>query len=59
MIKDEIRTQALRAFARRDKLQAELDKINNELIKLKSEYMKETRIWGIRDESFRKELRTA
>jgi hypothetical protein len=59
MINDEIRTRALRAFARRDKLQAELDKVNNELIKLKSDYMAETRIWGIRDESFRKELRAA
>jgi hypothetical protein len=48
--------EAREAFAQRDRLQAELDAVNNRLAKLKSKYMQETHIWGIRDERFRHEI---
>jgi len=48
--------EAREAFAQRDRLQAELNTVNNRLAKLKSQYMQETHIWGIRDERFRQEI---
>jgi hypothetical protein len=49
-------SEAREAFAQRDRLQAELDAVNARLVKLKSQYMQETHIWGIRDERFRHEI---
>lgn len=48
-----IRAEARKAFAKRDRLEAELRDINANLVKLKGHYMAETRTWGIREESFR------
>jgi hypothetical protein len=53
-----IHAQARKAFAKRDKLEAELRAVNNELNRLKAEHMVATRIWGIRDERFRQEANT-
>jgi len=52
----EMIAEAREAFAQRDRLQAELDAVNNRLVNLKSQYMQETHIWGIRDERFRHEI---
>lgn len=49
----EIRAQARKAFAKRDRLEAELRDINANIAKLKGQYMVETRTWGVREESFR------
>jgi hypothetical protein len=54
-----ISAEARKAFARRDKLETELRSVNEQLTKLRGQYMEETRIWGIRDESFRKETTKA
>ena len=50
-----ITAEARRAFNKRDRLESELRDINEQLTKLRGQYMVETRTWGIRDESFRKE----
>jgi hypothetical protein len=50
-----IRAEARKAFAKRDKLEAELRAINTQLKHLKGQYMVETRRWGLRDEAFRQE----
>lgn len=51
-----IRIEARRAFAKRDKLEAELRDINAQLTSLKGQYMIETHVWGLRDERFRQEV---
>lgn len=51
-----IRIEARRAFAKRDKLEAELRDINAQLTNLKGQYMIETHVWGLRDERFRQEV---
>lgn len=51
----EIRAEARKAFAKRDKLEQELRMVNAQLMTLKREYMIETHVWGLRDEAFRKE----
>ena len=53
-----IRAEARKAFAKRDRLEAELRDINAQLMKLKSQYMIETHVWGLRDERFRQEATT-
>jgi len=53
-----IHADARKAFAKRDKLEAELRAVNKQLNRLKAEHMIETRIWGIRDERFRQEAHT-
>jgi hypothetical protein len=50
-----IHAEARKAFARRDKLEAELRAINDQINRLRSEHMIETRVWGLREESFRQE----
>lgn len=50
-----IHAEARRAFAKRDKLEAELRALNNQINQLKAEHMVITRVWGIREESFRQE----
>lgn len=50
-----IRAEARKAFAKRDKLEAELRAVNAQLINLKGQYMLETHVWGLRDERFRQE----
>lgn len=50
-----IHAEARKAFARRDKLEAELRTINDRINRLRSEHMIETRVWGLREESFRQE----
>ena len=50
-----IHAEARKAFARRDKLEAELRTINDQINRLRSEHMIETRVWGLREESFRQE----
>ena len=51
-----IRIEARRAFAKRDKLEAELRAVNAQLTSLKGQYMIETHVWGLRDERFRQEV---
>lgn len=51
-----IRIEARKAFAKRDKLEAELRDINAQLTSLKGQYMIETHVWGLRDERFRQEV---
>lgn len=53
-----IRAEARKAFAKRDKLDAELRAINEQLTRLKRQYMIETHVWGLREESFRQEATT-
>ena len=50
-----IHAEARRAFAKRDKLEAELRALNNQINQLKAEHMVITRVWGLREESFRQE----
>jgi hypothetical protein len=50
-----IRAEARKAFAKRDKLEAELRTVNAQLTSLKGQYMVETHVWGLRDERFRQE----
>ena len=50
-----IRAEARKAFAKRDKLEAELRAVNAQLTSLKGQYMIETHVWGLRDERFRQE----
>lgn len=50
-----IRAEARKAFAKRDKLEAELRAVNAQLTSLKGQYMLETHVWGLRDERFRQE----
>lgn len=50
-----IHAEARKAFAKRAKLEAELRAVNNKLNQLKSEHMIKTRVWGLREESFRQE----
>jgi hypothetical protein len=50
-----IHAEARKAFARRDKLEAELRTINEQINRLRAEHMIETRVWGLREESFRQE----
>jgi dynactin complex subunit len=50
-----IRAEARKAFAKRDKLEAELRAVNAQLTSLKGQYMIETHVWGLREESFRQE----
>jgi hypothetical protein len=57
MSANDIRKEARKAFAKRDRLETELRAINEQLTHLRSLYMIETRTWGIRDESFRKETK--
>ena len=54
-----IRAEARRAFAKRDRIEAELREINKEICALRGEYMLQTRVWGIRDERFREEITPA
>jgi hypothetical protein len=51
-----ISAQARKAFAKRDKLEAELRAVNAQLTSLKGQYMIETHVWGLRDERFRQEV---
>lgn len=51
-----ISAQARKAFAKRDKLEAELRAVNVQLTSLKGRYMLETHVWGLRDERFRQEV---
>jgi hypothetical protein len=51
-----ISAQARKAFAKRDKLEAELRAVNVQLTSLKGQYMLETHVWGLRDERFRQEV---
>lgn len=51
-----IRAEARKAFAKRDKLEAELRAVNAQLTSLKGQYMIETHVWGLRDERFRQEV---
>ena len=53
----DIKAQARRAFAKRDRLEAELREVNAHLARLKSQYMIETHVWGLRDERFREEAK--
>lgn len=53
-----ISAQARKAFAKRDKLEAELRAVNAQLTSLKGQYMIETHVWGLRDERFRQEVTT-
>jgi uncharacterized coiled-coil DUF342 family protein len=53
-----IRAEARKAFAKRDKLEAELRAVNAQLTSLKGQYMIETHVWGLRDERFRQEATT-
>jgi len=50
-----IRAEARKAFAKRDKLEAELRTINQQINQLRAEHMVITRVWGLREESFRQE----
>ena len=54
-----IHAEARKAFAKRDKLEAELRAINNQITQLKTEHMVITRVWGLREESFRQETKVA
>lgn len=54
---DSIRAEAHEAFMERDRLEAELREVNSRLGKLKSQYMIETHVWGLRDERFRQEAK--
>jgi hypothetical protein len=51
-----IRAEARKAFAKRDRLEAELRAVNAQLTSLKGQYMIETHVWGLRDERFRQEV---
>ena len=53
-----IRADARKAFAKRDRLEAELRTVNAQLTDLKRQYMIETHVWGLRDERFRQEATT-
>jgi len=53
-----IHAEARKAFAKRDKIEAELRTINNQLNLLRAEHMVITRVWGLREESFRQEAHT-
>jgi uncharacterized coiled-coil DUF342 family protein len=57
MIRDlkTIHAEARKVFAKRDKLEAELRALNNQINQLKAEHMVITRVWGLREESFRQE----
>ena len=48
--------EAREAFAERDRLETELAVVNARLANFKAQYMRETHIWGIRDECFRFEI---
>jgi hypothetical protein len=50
-----IHAEARKAFIRRDKLEAELRTINDQINRLRAEHMVITRVWGLREESFRQE----
>ena len=50
-----IHAEARKAFIKRDKLEAELRAINNQINQLRNEHMVITRVWGLREESFRQE----
>ena len=50
-----IHAEARKAFTKRDKLEAELRALNNQINQLKAEHMVITRVWGLREESFRQE----
>ena len=50
-----IHAEGRKAFAKRDKLEAELRTINNQISQLRNEHMVITRVWGLREESFRHE----
>jgi len=54
-----IHAEARKAFTKRDKLEAELRAINNQITQLKTEHMVITRVWGLREESFRQETKVA
>lgn len=54
-----ISAEARRAFAKRDRIEAELRAITNHIHDLKSEYMIVNRTWGLRDERFREEITPA
>lgn len=53
-----IHAEARKAFAKRDKLEAELRVLTNQINQLKAEHMVITRVWGLRQESFRQEANT-
>lgn len=53
MCAKDICKEARKAYAKRDRLEAELRDINAHIMKLKGQYMIETRTWGLRDERFR------
>jgi uncharacterized coiled-coil DUF342 family protein len=57
MIRDlkAIHAEARKVFTKRDKLEAELRALNNQINQLKAEHMVITRVWGLREESFRQE----
>ena len=50
-----VHAEARRAFNKRDKLEAELRAINTQINLLRAEHMVVTRVWGLREESFRQE----
>jgi hypothetical protein len=50
-----IHAEARRAFTKRDKLEAELRATNTQINLLRAEHMVVTRVWGLREESFRQE----
>jgi hypothetical protein len=54
-----IHAEARKAFTKRDKLEAELRAINNQITQLRTEHMVITRVWGLREESFRQETKVA
>ena len=54
-----IHAEARKAFTKRDKLEAELRAINNQSTQLRTEHMVITRVWGLREESFRQETKVA
>ncbi len=54
-----IHAEARKAFAKRDKLEAELRALNNQINQLRAEHMIITRVWGLREESFRQETKAA
>lgn len=51
----DIHAEARKAFTKRDKLEAELRTINQQINQLRAEHMVITRVWGLREESFRQE----
>lgn len=54
-----IHAEARKAFSKRDKLEAELRALNNQINQLRAEHMIITRVWGLREESFRQETKAA